>query len=139
MKIEINQKFLCIKNYIMNDERIAYFKGSIYKIKEIKDNNSFNMPSELFDHEMQFDDEFFEHFKLKENNMTPLHYSNENNYDVIDFVKDNNLNFNEGNVVKYVTRCRKKGTHLKDLEKALDYIQREIEFIRKQELKQIER
>lgn len=139
MTPEINQKFLCIKNYIMNDERIAYFKGSIYKIKEIKSNNLFNMPSELFDHEMQFDDDFFEHFKLKKNNMKPLHYSNENNYDVIDFVKDNNLNFNEGNVIKYVTRCRKKGTHLKDLEKALDYIQREIEFIRKEELKQIER
>jgi hypothetical protein len=68
----------------------------------------------------------------------PLHYQNENNYDVIDFAKDNDLNFNEANIVKYVTRCRKKGTHLKDLEKALDYIEREIEYVRKQELKQIE-
>lgn len=70
--------------------------------------------------------------------MKPLHYQNENNYDVIDFAKDNDLNFNEANVVKYVTRCRKKGTHLKDLEKALDYIQREIEYVRKEELKQVE-
>lgn len=70
--------------------------------------------------------------------MKPLHYRNGNDYDVIDFVKDNELNFNEGNVVKYVTRCRKKGTHLKDLEKALDYIQREIDFIRKEELKKLE-
>lgn len=70
--------------------------------------------------------------------MKPLHYRNGNDYDVIDFVKDNELNFNEGNVIKYVTRCRKKGTHLKDLEKALDYIQREIEFIRKEELKKID-
>lgn len=70
--------------------------------------------------------------------MKPLHYRNGNDYDVIDFVKDNELNFNEGNVIKYVTRCRKKGTHLKDLEKALDYIQIEIDFIRKEELKKIE-
>ena len=70
--------------------------------------------------------------------MKPLHYRNGNDYDVIDFVKDNELNFNEGNVIKYVTRCRKKGTHLKDLEKALDYIQREIDFIRKEELKKLE-
>jgi len=60
--------------------------------------------------------------------MTPQHYKNSNNYDVIDFVKDNDLNFNEGNVIKYVTRCRKKGTHLEDLKKALDYIQREIKY-----------
>lgn len=70
--------------------------------------------------------------------MKPLHYRNENNYDVIDFVKDNELNFNEGNAIKYLTRCRKKGTHLQDLEKALDYIQREIDYVRKQELKEIE-
>jgi hypothetical protein len=70
--------------------------------------------------------------------MKPLHYRNNNNYDVIDFVKDNELNFMEGNVIKYITRCRKKGTHLKDLEKALDYIQREIEHIRKEELKKLE-
>jgi hypothetical protein len=139
MKIEINQKFLCIKNYIMNDERIAYFKGSIYKIKEIKDNNSFNMPSELFDHEMQFDDEFFEHFKLKENNMTPLHYSNEKDYDLIDVGIDYQLNFFRFNVLKYICRAGKKQNELQDLEKALDYIQREIDYVRKQELKQIER
>lgn len=71
--------------------------------------------------------------------MIPLHYSNSKNYDVIDFVKDNDLNFNEGNVIKYVTRCRKKGTHLKDLEKAQDYLQREIEYLRNKELENIER
>jgi hypothetical protein len=36
--------------------------------------------------------------------MTPNHYHNEKNYDVIDFVKDYDLNFNEGNVIKYVAR-----------------------------------
>ena len=60
--------------------------------------------------------------------MIPLHYPQK--YDVIDFVSDNNLNFNEGNVIKYITRARKKGTHLIDLEKALDYIQREIKIVR---------
>jgi ribosomal protein S2 len=53
-------------------------------------------------------------------------------------VSDNSLNFNEGNVIKYITRARKKGTHLIDLEKALDYIQREIKIVRENELKQIE-
>ncbi|MFO0203864.1 MAG: DUF3310 domain-containing protein [Alphaproteobacteria bacterium] len=41
--------------------------------------------------------------------------------------------------MKYITRARKKGTHLQDLEKALDYIQREIKIVREKQLKQIER
>jgi hypothetical protein len=73
---------------------------------------------------------------FKKEIMIPLHYPQQ--YDVIDFVSDNSLNFNEGNVIKYITRARKKGTHLIDLEKALDYIQREIKIVREKELKQIE-
>ena len=63
--------------------------------------------------------------------MIPIHYPQ--HYDVIDFVSDNTLNFNEGNVIKYITRARKKGTHLQDLEKALDYIQREIQIVKNYE------
>jgi len=54
----------------------------------------------------------------------PNHYPQ--GYDVIDFVKDNELNFNEGNVIKYVVRARKKGSHIEDLKKAKDYLEREI-------------
>lgn len=54
----------------------------------------------------------------------PQHYPQ--GYDVIDFVKDNELNFNEGNVIKYVVRARKKGSHIEDLKKAKDYLEREI-------------
>ena len=64
--------------------------------------------------------------------MKPTHYPQ--NYDVIDFVKDNDLNFNEGNIIKYVVRCRKKGTHLQDLQKAKDYLEREIDYLTKKEL-----
>lgn len=68
--------------------------------------------------------------------MKPLHYNGE--IDVIDFVKMHELNFNEGNVIKYVTRARKKGTQIKDLEKAIDYLQRELEHIRKEQSQWIE-
>lgn len=54
----------------------------------------------------------------------PNHYPQ--GYDVIDFVKDNELNFNEGNVIKYIVRARKKGSHIEDLKKAKDYLEREI-------------
>lgn len=56
----------------------------------------------------------------------PTHYPQ--GYDVIDFVKDNELNFNEGNVIKYVVRARKKGSHIEDLKKAKDYLEREIKY-----------
>lgn len=60
---------------------------------------------------------------------TYLHYDNGQNYDVIDICKDYELNFNRGNVIKYVVRAGKKQDELKDLRKALDYITREITYL----------
>jgi hypothetical protein len=70
--------------------------------------------------------------------MKPQHYDNNKSYDVIDFVKDYDLNFNEGNVIKYVARARKKDNQIKDLEKAIDYLERELTHIRKEQAKWIE-
>ena len=61
----------------------------------------------------------------------PKHYNNGLNYDVIDICTDFNLNFNRGNVVKYICRAPHKGTELQDLEKCKDYIEREIETLTK--------
>ena len=49
-------------------------------------------------------------------------------FDVIDICKSYNLNFNKGNIVKYICRSGKKDNELKDLQKALEYIKREINF-----------
>jgi hypothetical protein len=57
----------------------------------------------------------------------------ESNYDVIDFCKDYNLNFNRGNIVKYVVRAGKKDDELQDMRKALDYLLREITYLEKQQ------
>ena len=54
------------------------------------------------------------------------HYKTDSKFDVIDFCKAYDLNFNRGNVVKYIARAGKKDNELQDLEKALDYINREI-------------
>tara|TARA_R110000803_G_scaffold60330_1_gene119489 strand:+ start:2614 stop:2814 length:201 start_codon:yes stop_codon:yes gene_type:complete len=61
---------------------------------------------------------------------TQTHYENGKDYDVIDVIKDYDLNFNKGNVLKYVIRAGKKQDELLDLLKAKDYIEREIIFIR---------
>lgn len=60
---------------------------------------------------------------------TQLHYENGKGYDIIDVCKDYGLNFNRGNVLKYISRAGKKDDELKDLRKALDYLQREIDYL----------
>ena len=57
----------------------------------------------------------------------PSHYA-DGKIEVIDFIEDKNLNFNLGNVIKYVARAGKKdkSKELEDLQKALWYLQREI-------------
>ena len=47
--------------------------------------------------------------------------------ETIDYIESHNLNFNQGNAIKYITRCEHKGNKKKDLEKALYYIKRELE------------
>ncbi len=61
---------------------------------------------------------------------TQTHYDSTKDYDLIDVIKDYNLNFNRGNILKYVVRAGKKKDELQDLLKAQDYINREIEFLR---------
>jgi len=70
---------------------------------------------------------------------TYLHYDNGKDYDVIDIIKDYQLNFNKGNIIKYICRAGKKDNEIKDLEKALDYLKREIEYLRSEQKKWIER
>jgi len=60
---------------------------------------------------------------------TPEHYQNGKEYDIIDVCNDYSLSFNRGNIVKYITRAGRKDDELKDLYKALDYLQREIEYV----------
>ncbi len=60
--------------------------------------------------------------------VVPKHYKTDS-IDVIDFCKMYNLNFNRGNIVKYVCRAGKKDDEIQDLKKALDYLQRELKHL----------
>lgn len=58
----------------------------------------------------------------------PKHYGGEDNpYEAIKVIEAWNLNFNLGNVVKYISRAGKKDDIQQDLEKALWYLKREVE------------
>ena len=73
-----------------------------------------------------------EGFKKEDKGMrgTQIHYENGKGYDVIDIIQDYKLNFNRGNIVKYVLRCGKKDDEIQELTKAKDYIEREIQYLK---------
>ena len=71
--------------------------------------------------------------RTKDNVNHPSHYTS-GKIEVIDFIEDKELNFNLGNVIKYVARAGRKKSQgkslenkaLEDLKKARFYIDREI-------------
>ena len=60
----------------------------------------------------------------------PEHYQKNtiNGKDVIDMIKIFNLNFNEGNILKYL--LRKKNQDIEDLTKIIDYANRELKHLK---------
>lgn len=54
----------------------------------------------------------------------PSHYNQ--GIEVIDFIESHNMDFNTGNVIKYVSRAKHKGKYLEDLKKARWYLDRLI-------------
>jgi hypothetical protein len=55
----------------------------------------------------------------------PPHYK-AGGIETIDFIEAKSLNYNLGNVVKYITRADLKGNKLEDLQKAQWYLNREV-------------
>jgi hypothetical protein len=58
----------------------------------------------------------------------PAHYT-AGGIETIDFIEAKKLNYNLGNVVKYLTRADHKGNRKQDLEKARWYLTREIDSL----------
>lgn len=67
-----------------------------------------------------------------ENVNHPAHYT-QGNIEVIDAIEDWELDFHRGNAVKYIARAGKKDPkkEVEDIEKAIWYLKRNIEFIKK--------
>ena len=59
----------------------------------------------------------------------PSHY-NHGAYETIDVIEDWNLDFNCGNAIKYISRHMHKGTAVRDIEKAIWYLQRRLNNLR---------
>jgi hypothetical protein len=70
-------------------------------------------------------------------NTTGPQYYRRGSIQVWDFVRDQELNFHLGNVIKYVCRAGHKFDDIDDLEKAIHYLKNEVEFRTSQRVQDI--
>jgi hypothetical protein len=68
--------------------------------------------------------------EVKDNVNHPAHYKT-GGIETIDYIEAKSLNYNLGNVVKYVSRSDYKGKKIEDLKKAQWYLAREITNLEK--------
>jgi hypothetical protein len=61
----------------------------------------------------------------------PAHY-NHGKFETIDVIEDWELDFNCGNTIKYISRHMHKNTPVKDIEKAIWYLERRLELLKKE-------
>lgn len=94
---------------------------------DIKDNDGDTF---TFDKFLMNDYSFTPIYEEHTSSPTPPHY--QGTTQPINLINAQNLNFNLGNVVKYVCRAGKKDgeTTIKDLNKAIDYLNFEIERLK---------
>ena len=73
---------------------------------------------------------------MSDNVNHPSHYT-DGKIEVIDFIEDKRLNYHRGNAVKYICRAGKKdpAKEVEDLQKAVWYINREIQRLEAQKQK----
>ena len=73
-------------------------------------------------------------FALEHDPVNHPSYYTTGKIECIDFITDTKLNFCRGNAVKYIVRAglKDKGKEIEDLEKAIFYINREIEELKKE-------
>ena len=64
----------------------------------------------------------------------PSHYVEGRKFEPKDVIRDWGLNFNLGNAVKYLARAGRKGDTVEDLRKAQEYIQFELDALKKDAL-----
>jgi methyl coenzyme M reductase subunit C-like uncharacterized protein (methanogenesis marker protein 7) len=74
-------------------------------------------------------DSYFTDHPFMQDNTNPTHYKS--SIQPIDFIDANQLDFYEGNIVKYVTRWKHKNG-LEDLKKAQWYLQRLVNNVERQ-------
>ena len=57
-----------------------------------------------------------------------MEYYRRGSIEVWSFIRDQGLNFHLGNAIKYICRAGYKDSKIKDLEKAIHYLQNELHY-----------
>ena len=57
-----------------------------------------------------------------------MEYYRRGGIEVWSFIRDQGLNFHLGNAIKYICRAGYKDSKIKDLEKAIHYLQNELHY-----------
>ena len=70
-------------------------------------------------------------------NQTGPQYYRLGSIQVWDFIRDKELNFHLGNAIKYICRADHKYDAIEDLEKAIHYLQNEVEFRTSQRVQEL--
>ena len=64
---------------------------------------------------------------MADSNSTGPSYYKRGNIQVWEFIRDQGLNFHLGNAIKYICRAGYKGSIIEDLQKAIHYLNNELE------------
>lgn len=108
-------------------DTMAYLKAKdCFKPKEKEHSSNCTISCKEGNKDFTNEDYGFKEISKDEVDMVnhPQHY--QHGIEPIDYIESHNLNFNLGNVIKYVSRAPFKGTELEDLKKAKWYLEREI-------------
>lgn len=122
---KIGKSTITIRKYESGD--ILPSLKSVYEIAKVLEISDSDIIGEVevytgCDIDRQYEKEMVNH---------PSHYNQ--GIEAIDYIESHKLSFCLGNVVKYITRAKHKGTELQDLKKASWYLQREIDRLEKGE------
>lgn len=114
--------FIKVKNNL--GDLKTYPSGIFRKLPKIEEDylNTYEVKKEQT--KKQLNEKYGFKFDKVDNKTKPTYYGI--GFDVIDFCQMNNLDFMQGNVIKYVTRYKEKNGK-EDLLKAKEYIDRMIE------------
>ena len=61
--------------------------------------------------------------------MAQPNYYNRGRIPVWDFIRDQELDFHKGNAIKYICRAGHKGAAKEDIEKAIHYLENELQHL----------
>lgn len=120
---EYYKKIYIVRHMCVDCKGSKMEKGANEKMEEFL--NKEDKPTNIVEHPYDIAIEELKKKQKEDMVNSPKHYTF-GKYEVIDIIDDWQLEFYEGQVIKYVARAKHKGNELQDLKKAQFYLNRLI-------------